>query len=119
MAEGSKISEEQSKSFVDKVLNSIPPVAMGFFAIVLGLFMVLQATGYNQSANRVIEAYTKRIERSAASLESSAVVLEAVAKQVEGHEVRIKALEEGLVRTNKHAADMDVQFHRGGGGKVN
>ena len=93
------------EGFATKALNAIPPWALGFLGLFMGVILTLQITGYNGALIRVVEASTKRYEASAASLEDSAKRFEQIAARVSSLETRVTALE-------INAARIDQQYHK-------
>lgn len=89
------------EGFATKALNAIPPWALGFLGLFMGVILTLQITGYNGALIRVVEASTKRYEASAASLEDSAKRFEMIASRVTSLESRVTALEISVARTDQ------------------
>jgi hypothetical protein len=97
-------TKELQDSFATKALNAIPPWALGFLGLFMGVILTLQITGYNGALIRVVEASTKRYEASAASLETSAQRLEQIATRLNSLDARVTALEINAQR-------VDAKYH--------
>jgi hypothetical protein len=93
-----------STAFADKATNAMPKWAWGFLGTFIGVALTLQLTGYNGSLNRVIEAYVKRIEKSADNLEASAAKFDVIIKRLDDNDVQVRNLKvrvDAIERENK------------------
>jgi hypothetical protein len=79
-------------NFAERATNSMPKWAWGFLGTFIGVALTLQLTGYNGSLNRVIEAYVKRIERSADNLEITAQKFDVIIRRLDDSDAKLKSL---------------------------
>jgi hypothetical protein len=103
----SDTQKDIQEGFAAKALNAIPPWALGFLGLFMGVILTLQITGYNSALIRIVEASTKRYEASASSIETSAQRLELIVSRVSSLETRVTALE-------LNAARVDQKYHNSG-----
>jgi exonuclease VII small subunit len=105
--------EKAQADFMEKATSAMPKWAWGALGTFIGIALTLQLTGYNSSLNRVIEAYVKRIEKSADNLEASAAKFDAIVKRMDTAEGRITAVERDIDALKKHQSVIDSKYHKG------
>lgn len=106
------MQKKETQEFVSKATNAIPKWAWGVLGTFIGIMMTLQVTGYNGSLNRVIEAYVKRIEKSADTLDASAGKMADVLARLDRADNRLNALDSRVTTIEKHQAEIDRTFHK-------
>jgi exonuclease VII small subunit len=107
------MAEKFESDFMAKATSAMPKWAWGILGSFIGIALTLQVTGYNGSLNRVIEAYVKRIEKSADNLEASAAKFDAIVKRMDSVEGRMTAAEQDIAALKKHQSNIDSKYHKG------